>query len=143
MSCAANQAISAPILMTDDQLENRELLEEVLCANDFRVISVADTEQALQALSKNQIDSALLDVMMPHLNGFEACERIKANPETDLIPVILVTSLADQQDRIRGIKSGADDFLIRPIDRAELLARARALIKLKIRTDELERHPGR
>jgi len=76
---------------------------------------------------------------MPRLNGFQLCEKIKSNPETYLVPVILVTSLGDKQDRIQGIKSGADDFLTRPVDKAELLARVRSLLKLKMRTDELER----
>jgi putative two-component system response regulator len=76
---------------------------------------------------------------MPDVSGLEVCERIKANPETYLIPVILVTSLSDKRDRINGIKVGADDFLTRPVDRTELLARVRSLLKLKFRTDELER----
>jgi len=76
---------------------------------------------------------------MPHLNGFEVCEQIKDNPDTYLIPVILITALSDKQDRIEGIKVGADDFLSRPVDRTELLARVRSLLKLKLRTDELER----
>jgi putative two-component system response regulator len=90
-------------------------------------------------LSKAQSDLVLLDVMMPHLNGFAACEQIKANPDTYLIPVILITALSGRQDRIEGIKVGADDFLSRPVDRTELLARVRSLLKLKQRTDELER----
>ena len=77
--------------------------------------------------------------MMPHLNGFEVCQKIKSNPDTDLIPVILVTALSDKQDRIDGITAGADDFLTRPVDGVELLARVRSLVKLKCRTDELER----
>jgi putative two-component system response regulator len=76
---------------------------------------------------------------MPHLNGFEVCERIKNNPNTYLIPVIVITALSDKQDRLEGIKVGADDFLSRPVDRTELLARVRSLLKLKLRTDELER----
>jgi putative two-component system response regulator len=78
-------------------------------------------------------------VMMPRLNGFEVCEKIKSNPETYLIPVVLITALSDKQDRIKGIKAGADDFLTRPVERAELLARVGSLLKLKHRTDELER----
>jgi putative two-component system response regulator len=90
-------------------------------------------------LARVQVDLVLLDVMMPHLNGFEACEKIKNNPETYLIPVVLITALCDKQDRIEGIKVGADDFLTRPVDRTELLARVRSLLTLKHRTDELER----
>jgi putative two-component system response regulator len=77
--------------------------------------------------------------MMPHLNGFEVCQKIKSNPETYLIPIVLVTALSDKKDRIEGIKAGADDFLTRPVDRVELLARVGSLLKLKYRTDELER----
>jgi putative two-component system response regulator len=77
--------------------------------------------------------------MMPHLNGFEVCQKIKSNPETYLIPIVLVTALSDKKDRIEGIEAGADDFLTRPVDRTELLARVGSLLKLKYRTDELER----
>src|ERR1022692_4860873 len=77
--------------------------------------------------------------MMPHLNGFEVCEKIKSNPETYLIPVVLITALSDKQDRLEGIKVGADDILSRPVDRTELLARVGSLLKFKQRTDELER----
>lgn len=129
----------AIILVADDNAANRELLDELLTAVGYRVITVGDGEQAIAVMKKDPVDLALLDVMMPRFNGFEVCEFIKSNPETDLVPVILVTSLADQDARIRGIKSGADDFLSRPIDQAELLARVRALLKLKMRTDELER----
>jgi DNA-binding response OmpR family regulator len=103
------------------------------------VITVPDGAAAVEELSKTQVDLVLLDVMMPRLNGFEACERIKNNPATCLIPVVLVTALSDKQDRIEGIKAGADDFLTRPVDRIELLTRVRSLLALKHRTDELEK----
>jgi putative two-component system response regulator len=132
-------ATTGTILVADDQLANRELLDELLTAQGFKVVTAADGAEALQQLSKVPVDLVLLDVMMPHVNGFETCAKIKANVETYLIPVVLVTALSDKQDRIEGIRAGADDFLSRPVDRTELLARVRSLLKLKQRTDELER----
>lgn len=139
MLCNSNQPVTGTILVADDQASNRELLEELLTAEGFKVVSVANGAAALEHLSIAPIDLVLLDVMMPQLTGFQACAKIKSNPDTYLIPVILITALSDKQDRIEGIKSGADDFLTRPVDRTELLARVRSLLKLKLRTDELER----
>jgi two-component system sensor histidine kinase/response regulator len=131
--------ITGTILVADDQAANRELLEELLTAQGNKVITVPDGAAAIEELSRTQVDLVLLDVMMPRLNGFEACQRIKNNPATYLIPVVLVTALSDKQDRIEGIKAGADDFLTRPVDRIELLTRVRSLLALKHRTDELEK----
>jgi putative two-component system response regulator len=135
----STQSITGTVLVADDQSSNRELLEELLTTQGFKVVSVPDGASALEELARVQTDLVLLDVMMPRMNGFEVCERIKANPDTYLVPVILITALSAKQDRIEGIKVGADDFLSRPVDRAELLARVRSLLKLKQRTDELER----
>lgn len=134
-----NQPVSGTILIADDEPANRELLYELLSAEDYDVVSVSDGASALQEIANRQVDLVLSDVMMPHLNGFDLCEKIKTNSETCLIPVILITALSQKQDRIAGIKSGADDFLTRPVDRIELLARVQSLLKLKFRTDELER----
>ena len=131
--------ITGTILVADDQAANRELLEELLAAQGSEVITVPDGAAAVEELSKTQVDLVILDVMMPRLNGFEACERIKNDPATYLIPVVLVTALSDKQDRIEGIRAGADDFLTRPVDRIELLTRVRSLLALKHRTDELEK----
>src|SRR6202046_3300549 len=133
------QPITGTILVADDQAANRDLLEDLLAAEGFKVVLVADGAAAWEQLSIVPVDLVLLDVMMPHLNGFQTCEKIKNNPEPYLTPVILVTALSDKQDRIEGIRAGADDFLTRPVDRTELLAPFRSLLKLKQRTDELER----
>jgi putative two-component system response regulator len=131
--------VTGTILVADDQPSNRALLDEFLSAQGFNVVTVEDGAAALERLVSSQVDLVLLDVMMPKLNGFAVCERIKSSPETDLIPVILITALSDKENRLQGIKSGADDFLTRPVDQTELLARVRSLLKLKFRTDELER----
>jgi putative two-component system response regulator len=126
------------ILVADDQVANRELLAELLSNEGFTVITAADGAEALHQLSCATVDLILLDVMMPRLGGLQVCAKVKGDPETCLIPVVLVTALSGKQDRLDGIRAGADDFLTRPVDRIELLARVTSLLKLKHRTDELE-----
>src|SRR6201997_2564800 len=135
----SHQPITGTILVADDQAANRELLEELLTAQGCTVITVPDGAAAVDELARSQVDLVLLDVMMPHLDGFEVCEKIKNSPDTYLIPVIMITALSDKEDRLEGIKVGADDFLTRSAGRTELLARVQSLLKLKQRTDELER----
>jgi putative two-component system response regulator len=139
MQYQSHQSVTGTILVADDPAANRELLDELLTTQGFRVVTVPDGAAAVEELTRTQVDLVLLHVMMPHLNGFEVCQKIKSKPETYRMPVVLLTALSDKQDRIEGIKAGADDFLTRPVDRAELLARAGSLLKLKHRTDELER----
>ncbi|MGC1373751.1 MAG: HD domain-containing phosphohydrolase [Candidatus Sulfotelmatobacter sp.] len=139
MRSQSHPPVTGTVLVADDQASGRELLEEFLSAQGFKVITVGDGAAALEALTSHPIDLVLLDIMMPRLTGFQVCEEIKSNPDTHLIPVILLTALSDRQNRLEGIKAGADDFLTRPVDSTELLARVRSLLKLKSRTDELER----
>jgi putative two-component system response regulator len=135
----SHSAITGTVLVADDHAANRELLDELLTTQGYKVITVPDGAAALEESNKAQADLVILDVMMPHMSGFEVCKKIKSNAETCLTPVILITALSGKQDRIEGIKAGADDFLTRPVDRTELLARVQSLLKLKLRTDELER----
>jgi len=128
----------ATILVADDSEDNRELLAHLLVSQGYRVVCVEDGAQALEAATSQLIDLALLDVVMPHRDGFAVCQALKARPETRLIPVVLLTGLTSSEDRIQGIESGADDFLCRPVRKEELLTRVRSLVRLKKFTDVLE-----
>ncbi|HEU5352244.1 MAG TPA: HD domain-containing phosphohydrolase [Terracidiphilus sp.] len=126
------------ILVADDNEMNRDLLSEILSAEGYRVICASDGIQALRVIREKQIDLALLDVMMPGKTGFEVCFSIKSRQETFFTPVVLVTGLKSVNERIEGIQCGADDFLSKPVNKEELLARVRSLLRLKEFTDELE-----
>jgi putative two-component system response regulator len=126
------------ILIVDDESGARAALEFLLRREGFEVRDAADGPTAIQECATFRPDLILLDIMMPGMNGFEVCRHIKATPETRLTPVVLVTGLTTTEDRIIGINAGADDFLSKPIDLNELLARTRSLLRLKQYTDELE-----
>src|ERR1700681_2811099 len=126
------------ILVADDNEANRELLSALLTAEGYQVVSAADGQQALARVHSDSIDLALLDVVMPRPTGFEVCQAMKSKPETRLIPVILLTSLNSDADRIHGIMCGADDILNKPVNKHELLARVNSLLRLKQFTDELD-----
>ncbi len=126
------------ILVADDNEANRELVSALLKAEGYQVVCAADGQQALKQVDSDSIDLALLDVVMPRPTGFEVCQAMKSKPETRLIPVILLTSLNSDADRIHGIMCGADDFLNKPVNKQELLARVHSLLRLKHFTDELD-----
>lgn len=128
----------ATVLVADDDEANRDLLSGLLTGAGYHVICANDGNQALRAVHEESVDLALLDVMMPGETGFSACRSIKSQPETRLIPVVLVTGLTSTDDRIHGIECGADDFLGKPVNKQELLARVQSLLRLKEFTDELE-----
>jgi putative two-component system response regulator len=134
----ASEGHEGIILVVDDNEANRELLSALLSAEGYRIVCVADGQQALKQVVSGSIDLVLLDVVMPHPTGFEVCLAIKSKPETRLIPVVLLTSLNGDSDRITGIMCGADDFLNKPINKHELLARVHSLLRLKQFTDELD-----
>src|SRR2546428_1015794 len=131
--------MAGKILVVDDDAANRVLLEECLVAEGLEVITADDGRSSLEEFARLKPDLVLLDVNMPFLDGFEVCRRLKSNPETRLTPVVLVTGLTGREDRVRGIKSGADGFLSKPVDESELVAHVRSLLSLKAHTDELER----
>lgn len=133
-----HNAQTATILIADDEEANREILSELLEYEGYKTIPAVDGMEALRLLRSEHVDLALLDVMMPGCTGFSVCRQAKSDPATRLIPVVLVTGLNKSEDRIKGIDGGADDFLSKPVDRDELLARVRSLLRLKQFTDELE-----
>jgi len=132
------RAKKAVVLIADDNEANLELLSGILTAAGYRVICARNCEQVLAVVRTESIDVALLDVVMPGQGGFAACQKLKSNPDTRLIPVVLVTGLTNTEDRIHGIMCGADDFLSKPINKQELLARVYSLVRMKRFTDELE-----
>jgi putative two-component system response regulator len=126
------------ILVVDDEEQNRKLLSRLLFLCGYDVTAVADGETALAHFATSRPDLVLLDVQMPGIDGFEVCRRIKQDSNTRLTPVVLVTALQGRAHKIKGIEVGADDFLTKPFDREELIARAASLVRLKRHTDELE-----
>ena len=121
----------AKILVVDDEIKNVKLLEALLLPRGYTVVKAYNGEEALQQVQQERPDLILLDVMMPLLDGFEVCKRLKGNDETRLIPVVIMTALSQVEDRVKGIEAGADDFLTKPVNRDELMARIRTSVRLK------------
>jgi response regulator RpfG family c-di-GMP phosphodiesterase len=128
------------ILVVDDQPLNLELLEAFLIPQGYEIVTAVNGEDALGKLSVNQIDMILLDVMMPGMDGFEVTRRVRQDSSHRLLPIVLVTGLRDTKDRVKGIEAGCDDFISKPINTSELLARVRSLIKVKAYNDLLSNY---
>ena len=122
----------------DDHPLNLELIEGCLADVDCRVITATDGIEALELVKKDRPDLVLLDVMMPRMDGYEVCKRLKDSPEGKLLPVVMVTALGQIADRVRGLEVGADDFIVKPIERVELVARVRSLLRVKQLYDRLD-----
>ncbi len=129
--------MTARVLVVDDLEPNVKLLEAKLRAEYFDVLGAMSGEEAIKIAEAEQPDIILLDVMMPGMDGFEACRRLKASSETMHIPIVMVTALDQQADRVAGLEAGADDFLTKPVEDVALFARVRSLTRLKMMTDEL------
>ncbi len=132
-----NEKIKPKILIVDDMKENVELMEAYLAVEPYEVVSAYGGKEALQKVKNENPDIILLDVMMPELNGYEVCKILKENPETQFIPVLMLTALSELEDRIKGIDVGADDFLTKPINRLELKTRVKSLLRVKYLHDRL------
>jgi putative two-component system response regulator len=121
------------ILVVDDEPQNIELLEAYLVPQGYEIVKAANGEEALEKLFSNQIDVMLLDVMMPGMDGFEVIRKVRQDNKYRnhrQLPIILVTALRETENRIKGIEAGCDDFLSKPVDKMELLARVRSLVKV-------------
>ena len=129
--------MTARVLVVDDVSANVRLLEARLSAEYFDVTTASNGAEALTLCERGECDIVLLDVMMPDMDGFEVCRRLKSNPATHHIPVVMVTALDQPSDRVRGLDVGADDFLTKPVNEMALISRVRSLTRLKMVTDEL------
>ena len=129
--------MTARVLVVDDVIPNVKLLEAKLSSEYFDVLCATSGPEALDIIHREQPDIVLLDVMMPGMNGFEVCRRIKEDDATMHIPVVIITALDQTSDRVTGLEAGADDFLTKPVEDTALFARVRSLVRLKVMMDEL------
>ncbi len=130
---------SQSVLVVDDNEQNLELLQAYLEDLGCEIRAARDGVEALASIDAKEPDLILLDVMMPRMSGFQACSRIKANPRTRDIPIVMVTALNEVGDVERAVESGADDFLTKPVNKLELLTRVRSLLRVRQLKRQLER----
>jgi adenylate cyclase len=135
-------SVPSTILVVDDTPANVKLLADLLTIKGYSVVTAASGEEGLKRLAEQRPDLVLLDVMMPGMNGYEVCQAIRADPANGILPVVMVTSLDPAQERIKGLEAGADDFLTKPVNQPELLARVKSLLRIKSLYDEVQRQSG-
>jgi DNA-binding response OmpR family regulator len=130
--------MNAKVLVVDDTPLNVKMLADILIFNGHEVVTASGGQQALAQVQAEKPDIVLLDVMMPDLDGYAVCRAIRENPETAVLPVVMVTSLDPREERVKGLEAGADDFLSKPINQPELLARVRSLVRIKAYQDQVQ-----
>ena len=130
--------MSAKVLVVDDVAMNVKILADVLTFKGYQVVTAAGGNEGLAKVESEQPDLVLLDVMMPDLDGYSVCRAIRARPETAILPVVMVTALDPAEERVKGVEAGADDFLSKPINQPELLARVRSLLRIKEFHDQVQ-----
>ena len=133
------QLSQTQILVVDDNSQNLELLVAYLESLSCRITAAADGLEALEKIQADQPDLIVLDVMMPRMSGFEVCRKLKSDPKTRDIPILMVTALTEMGDIERGVDSGTDDFISKPVNRLELLTRVKSLLRVRHLKNELER----
>src|SRR3954466_4535782 len=126
------------VLAVDDQAQNLRLLDAVLSPRGYRVLTASSGAKALAILDESDVDLLLLDVLMPDMDGYEVCQRVRATRRTAFLPVVMITASGEQQ-RIRALEAGADDFVTKPFDQSELLARVASLARVKRYQDTIKR----
>jgi putative two-component system response regulator len=140
LPAASTGKVKPVILIVDDQLQNIELLEAYLSSQNYKIVKAVSGEEALWEINGHKIDLVLLDVMMPGMDGFEVIRRVRQDDQYRQLPIILITALREKEDRIKGIEAGCDDFISKPVEKMELLARVRSLLKVKAYNDLLSNY---
>jgi two-component system, OmpR family, alkaline phosphatase synthesis response regulator PhoP len=129
---------AARVLIADDNPQGVELLEAYLSGTDFEIQTAADGEETLRRVTESQPDLILLDIMMPKISGFEVCKRLRANPATANIAILMITALDQPSDIDRAVEAGATDFLTKPINKTELLVRVRSALQSRAHKEQLD-----